>query len=59
MNTPIDPRKPLTLEERKAVYLECKYLLNERTALPWWNWWRWNAINREMRALLDSMEEES
>ncbi len=49
-----------SLTERElAIYRACQRLLTERTALPWWNFWRWNAINREMRALLDSLEDDS
>lgn len=44
---------------RIEIGRECMRLLKERDALPWWNFWRWGAINREMRALLDSMEDES
>lgn len=46
-------------EEHMAVYRECQRLLDERTALPWWNFWRWAGINQEIQELLDSLEDDS
>lgn len=54
-----DSRRRGTLEERIVICRKCQLLLSERTALPWWRCWRWHAINREMRALMDSLEEKS
>lgn len=46
-------------EIKLEVYRVCQRLLNERASLPWWAWRRWNAINHAIRALLDSLEDES
>lgn len=56
MNAAASP-KPRTPEKCNAVYRECQRLLNERNALPWWNFWRWAGINQEIQELLNSMED--
>lgn len=49
----------LTPEDARAIYVRCKRLLDERKALPWWNWWRFSAINREVQRLLATLEDAS
>lgn len=54
-----NPPKGLVPAEREAIVRACAKLYHERRKLPWWAWRRWNEINREMRALLDSLGDES
>lgn len=44
---------------RIEIGRECMRLLKERDALPWWNFWRWAAINQEVQELIAILEEES
>lgn len=54
-----DSPKGVKPEEHTQRYHQCMRLLKERDALPWWRWRRFNAINREVRAILASMEDDS
>jgi len=42
---------------KRGIYRQCAELLREREALPWWNFWRFNAINRRIRELLEFVED--
>ncbi len=51
------PFARLTAEEAEAICCKCSRLMDEGSAVPWWNWWRYRAINREVRVLLDSLKD--